>query len=69
MNNIMQRMIQVFGSMQTMKDKFNTFANNFQRMNQDPEQLVKDMLADGRMTQEQFDQCSSITNMLMGKKF
>lgn len=65
----MQNLIQAFGSMQNMQNKFNTFCNNFQHMNQDPQELVQQMLNDGRMSQDQFNQLSSIANMLMGNKF
>ena len=64
-----QNILQVFGNMQNFQNKFNTFTQNFQKMNQNPRELVQDMLNDGRMTQEQFNQLSSIANMLLGNRF
>ena len=54
-----------------MLQKFNDFAQNFQRNfgNADPKQLVQNLLNSGQMTQSQFNQFSNIANQLLGKRF
>lgn len=46
-------------------------ANNlleFAKTVQNPEQQVKDLLASGQMTQEQFQQCAQIANLLTNNR-
>lgn len=64
-----QQLLNFFGGMQNMQSRFNTFSNNFQKMGQNPQQMVQQMLNDGRMTQEQFNQLSAAANQLMGRNF
>lgn len=45
--------------------QFQQFISNFRG---DPKQKVQELLNNGQMTQEQFDQFSSIANQLTGKR-
>lgn len=48
---------------------FQMFATMFSRTStMSPEETVKQMLKDGRMTNEQFQQFSQMANMIMGSK-
>ena len=44
---------------------FMEFANKYR--NQNPQQIVQNLLKSGRMTQEQFNQFSQIANSLTGR--
>lgn len=52
-----------FGNMTNVLNQFNQFRSQF---NGNPEQQVKQMLASGKMTQEQFNQLSQMANQLRG---
>lgn len=62
MNNIFQ----IFGGMQNFQNQFNQFKQNVG--NQDPRQLVQQLLDSGRMSQQQFNQLSQIANQIMRNK-
>ena len=53
-----------FGMMQ----QFQTFVNNFQRMQKDPRQAVQELLNSGQMTQAQYNQLSQMASQILGKK-
>lgn len=71
MNQIPQGnpIFQMFGGENNFNNKFNAFANNFQASNPgiSPEQMVRNMLANGQMTQEQFNRFSNIANIISGR--
>lgn len=61
MNNIFQ----MFGGMQNFQNQFNQFKQ--QIGNQNPQQMVQQLLDSGRMSQQQFNQLSQMANQIMGK--
>lgn len=60
---------QMFGGENQFYSRFNAFANNFYNTNQgmSPEQIVRSKIANGEMTQEQFNRFSSIANIISGR--
>ena len=62
MNNFMQR----FGNMQNFMNQFNQFKQQFG--NQNPQQVVQQLLNSGQMSQEQFNQLSQMANQILGNK-
>lgn len=54
-----------FNNMQNFMNQFNQFKQNFG--NQNPQQVVQQLLDSGRMSQQQFNQLSQLANMIMGK--
>lgn len=61
MNNIFQ----MFGGMQNFQNQFNQFKQ--QIGNQNPQQMVQQLLDSGRMSQQQFNQLSQMANQIMGR--
>lgn len=57
MNNLMQR----FGNAQNFIYQFNQFCQNFGQ--QDPKQVVQQLLDSGKMSQQQFNELSQKANM------
>lgn len=53
---------------QMFLNNFRNFVQNFHQNNQNasPQQIVQQMLNDGRMTQEQFNRCRDMANRLLG---
>lgn len=52
-----------------MQSKFMEFVTNFRRTsNQSPEEVVKQLLNSGQMTQEQFNSYRNMANMLTNKR-
>lgn len=52
-----------------MQSKFMEFVTNFrQTSNQSPEEVVKQLLNSGQMTQEQFNSYRNMANMLTNKR-
>ena len=62
MNNFMQR----FGNMQNFMNQFNQFRQNF-GSNQDPQQVVQQLLDSGKMSQQQFNQLSQMANQIINR--
>jgi hypothetical protein len=60
-------MMNFFGGPNGFQNKFNTFVNNFQQTGVNPQQMVEQMLNDGRMTQEQFNQLRAMANQMTGR--
>jgi hypothetical protein len=56
-----------FGGMQGLQNKAQTLAGNLNRMNMNPQQMVQQMLNDGRMSQEQFNELREAANKITGK--
>ena len=51
-------------------NSFAQFVNNFrQTSNRSPEEVVKELLASGRMPQQQFEQLRNTANQLTGKNY
>ena len=49
---------------------FAQFASNFRRnSNKSPEDAVKELIENGQMTQEQFEQYKNIANQITGKHY
>jgi hypothetical protein len=60
---------QMFGGENNFYSRFNAFASNFYSNNQglSPEQIVRNKIASGEMTQEQFNRFSNIANIISGR--
>lgn len=60
---------QMFGGENNFYSRFNAFTNNFYNTNQglSPEQIVRNKIANGEMTQDQFNRFSSIANIISGR--
>ena len=63
MNN---QLFQRFGGPQNFINQFNQFRQNFSNQ-QNPQQMVQQLLDSGKMTQEQFNQLSQMANQIMNK--
>lgn len=58
-----------FGGKQGFQQKLSSFAEVFRHnANCTPEQMVRQLVSSGQMTQTQFDQFSQIANMITGKQ-
>lgn len=53
-----------FGMMQ----QFQTFVNNFQKMQKDPRTAVQELLNSGQMSQAQYNQLSQMASQILGRK-
>ena len=51
-----------------LKQQFEVFARNFQQSGQNPQQLVQQLLNNGKMTQAQFNQFRNIANQITGQR-
>lgn len=60
---------QLISNPQMFKQQFQSFAQNFQRSGNNPQQLVQNLLNQGKMTQEQFNQYRNIANKITGLRF
>lgn len=60
MNNIMQR----FGNMQNFMNQFNQFRQSFGNQ-QNPQQIVQQLLDSGKMTQQQYNQLCQMANQIL----
>ncbi len=50
------------------KQQFEQFARNFQQSGQNPQALVQQLLNQGKMTQDQFNQFRNIANQITGMR-
>lgn len=64
---LLNSMMGLFGGPNGFQNKLNVFMQNFQQTGVNPQQLVEQMIADGRMTQEQFNALSAVANQITGK--
>ena len=56
----------MFGSMQNFNNQFNNFKQNFSQQGfGNPQMLVQNLLNSGQMTQQQFNQYSSMADAIM----
>lgn len=49
--------------------KFQVFQQNFQKMGQDPQQAVQQLLNSGGMSQSQFESLRQQANMILGTHY
>jgi hypothetical protein len=54
----------MFGGYQNFMNGFNAFA---QQMQQDPRQQAQQLMSNGQMSQQQFEWCRQMANMITGK--
>ena len=57
--------MQLFGNMQNFQRQFQNFQNQMRGIN--PQQKVQEMLNNGQMSQQQFNQLRNIVNRLTGR--
>ena len=60
---------QLISNPQMFKQQFQSFAQNFQRSGNNPQQMVQSLLNQGKMTQEQFNSYREIANKITGLRF
>lgn len=60
---------QLISNPQMFKQQFQAFAQNFQRSGNNPQQLVQNLLNQGKMTQEQFNSYRDFANKITGLRF
>lgn len=59
-----------FGGYQNFIQAFNNFSHQFQNAsNLSPQLMIQQMLASGRMTQDQFNQLRIVANQITGKNY
>lgn len=56
----------IFGTIQNFNQQKQMIEKQIQQTGQSPEQIVRDLISKGQMTQEQFMQYSQIANMISG---
>lgn len=62
-------LVNLFQGSQSFDSQLSQFAASFKNQsNASPEETVKQMLKDGRMTKEQFNTLSQMANMIMANK-
>lgn len=60
---------EMFGGFNNFNSQFNQFAENFRNQSQmSPEQMIRQLMSSGKMTQQQFSQYSAMANMIMGNR-
>ena len=59
---------QILNNPLQFKQQFEQFARNFQQSGQNPQALVQQLLNQGRMTQDQFNQFRNIANQITGMR-
>ena len=60
---------QLLSNPQMFKQQFNSFVQNFQRSGNNPQQMVQNLLNQGKMTQGQFNSYREIANKITGLRF
>ena len=60
---------QILSNPQMFKQQFQAFAQNLQRSGNNPQQLVQNLLNQGKMTQDQFNSYRDIANKITGLRF
>lgn len=65
----MNPMMAMMGQMPGFNNAYANVMQLMQQTNQTPEQLVRGMLRNGQITQDQFNRASMMANMLTGRKF
>lgn len=68
-NNTPNPIFNFLGGFSNFRQNFSNFANQFSKnSSKTPEQVVRELLNSGQMTQEQFNQFGSMANQITGKK-
>ena len=62
-------MQQLMKNPQMFLQKLKEFATQFQNSSKNPQQMVQQLLNEGKMSQEQFNQYRSIANQILGTQF
>lgn len=60
---------QLISNPQMFKQQFQAFAQNFKQSGNNPQQLVQNLLNQGKMTQDQFNSYRDIANKITGLRF
>ena len=64
-----ERILDQFGGPAAFQQRLTEFAENFRRQaNCTPEQMVRQLMSTGQMTQAQFNQFSQIASSITGKR-
>lgn len=64
----LSNLFQMFGGQNGFNNQLNTFGRNCQSQGINPEQRVQQLLNSGKMSQEQFNWCAAIANIITGRK-
>ena len=60
---------QILANPTQFRQQFDAFARNFQQSGQNPQQVVQQLLNQGKMTQDQFNRLRAIANQITGQRF
>ena len=58
--------MQMFGNMQNLIANFNQFRQQIEKQGINPQQQVMQLMQQGKMSQQQFEELRRVTNMLSG---
>lgn len=58
--------VQMFGNMQNMIANFNQFRQQIEKQGINPQQQVMQLMQQGKMSQQQFEELRRVANMLSG---
>ena len=58
--------MQMFGNMQNMIANFNQFRQQIEKQGINPQQQVMQLMQQGKMSQQQFEELRRVANMLSG---
>ena len=58
--------VQVFGNMQNLIANFNQFRQQIEKQGINPQQQVMQLMQQGKMSQQQFEELRRVANMLSG---
>lgn len=58
--------LQMFGNMQNMIANFNQFRQQIEKQGINPQQQVMQLMQQGKMSQQQFEELRKVANMLSG---
>lgn len=68
MNRPNNPLLSMFGSIQNFQQQFSQFTQQIQQAGTDPRQAVTQLMQNGQMSQQQFNQFSQIASMLTGRR-
>lgn len=57
------------GGPMNMMQRFNQFCQQFQQSGKDPQQMVQELLDNGKMSQQQYDLLRNMANGILGTKY
>lgn len=58
--------MQMFGNMQNMMTQFNQFRQQIEKQGINPQQQVMQLMQQGKMSQQQFEELKQVANTLSG---